>query len=563
MRLFKLISSTFQTFTAEVKNYLAKTLTKYGEQYGPNTIFGQLINVLGATVENTMSYIEDSMVEQNKYTAQRKRSIYSLAEISGYMPSLGKAAACDVRVSFIPNNMQVTSVIINNRTPVISKSSGLKYNIILPQEAVVMNIKADNSDKVFSCVEGRFESQRFVANGGQLYSKNIIFNGEMDIDYLEVKVNDVAWTRVESLYDMGADGEQYMARTSLNNGIDIVFGNNQHGRAIKDGDVISVTYLLHSGEAGNFISGEHEEFSFADSLTDTAGNDVDGNEILLVEVESPETINAGIFSDTTEMVRDMIGMNSRSFVLADAKNYKQFFNKMSFVGYNRIWSERGSLIVNALVLQNYGSRVVKGEDYFTLKESDFILNDYQKNSIYNAIDNSGQQLAGVVFNIFDPEIVKYAMYCFVTMKDKSYDTGYVTEQIRALVGKFFTDIKSDIFIPKSDIVHLLKSEIDAIDSVDIYFISERNEKALDNHYYIEKTYKFNPGTNTYDTTEKTYYIYGNENPGLGLDSHGNILLDNNDQFPVLMGGWQFKPSYNGTASDTDVTVTDPLMIVFQ
>ena len=68
-------------------------------------------------------------------------------------------------------------------------------------------------------------------------------------------------------------------------------------------------------------------------------------------------------------------------------------------------------------------------------------------------------MAGVSYNIFDPEICKYAAYVYVKLKSSSYDKEFITNKIRNLIGEFFSDIKSDIFIPKSDITHLLKSEI--------------------------------------------------------------------------------------------------------
>ena len=58
------------------------------------------------------------------------------------------------------------------------------------------------------------------------------------------------------------------------------------------------------------------------------------------------------------------------------------------------------------------------------------------------------------------------------------------------------------------------------------------------------------------------YIYGDENPHLGLDSHGNIYLDNADQFPVLMGGWSFISSAEDEPHTT-TTVIDPVTIIYE
>lgn len=562
MKLFSLIQLQVDNFYDGVRKSLGNMLSSYKENFGSNTIFGQMINVLGSVSQNILTYIEDSVAEQNKYTAQRKRSIYNLASISGYEPSMGKATSAVIALTWKPNSTGTSAVVIPNHTKLLSSQTGMSYNIVLPQESIVCSIASDNSVKYLTVVEGTFETQTFVSSGGQLYSKNIKFAGDADLDYTEVWVNDKKWSKCDSLYDMDPEGEQYLAKTALKSGIDLVFGNGQHGKALRDGDVVKVSYLIHSGELGNIPSDTEAMFTFYETLKDTAGQEINGNQLFTIELQSKESINSGVFSDSVEFVRNMIGMNSRALVLADAKNYNKIFSKFSFIGYNRVWTEPGSMIVNSLIMKNYKAQIKKGSDYFDRTEADFILDRDHKRSIYNAIAASGEQLAGVVFNIFDPEIVKYAAYIYVKLKDGDWDRDHIEDQIRDQIGAFFSDIKSDIFIPKSDIIHLLKSSIDAIDGVDVYFLSEKNEEAVHNRYYTEKTYTYNPATGTYNIDKKNVWLYNDEDPGLGLDAHGNIWLDNNYQFPVLMGGWNCYTRRDGIAT-TESHVTTPLTIVIE
>ena len=124
------------------------------------------------------------------------------------------------------------------------------------------------------------------------------------------------------------------------------------------------------------------------------------------------------------------------------------------------------------------------------------------------------------------------------------------------------NIKSDQFIPKSDIIHLLKSNISDIDGVDVYFLSEKNETAIQTHQYIKQTYIYNATKGLYDIHEETIRVNDGEDPGLGLDEYGNIYLENDSQFPVLMGGWDFISTSTYTEKQT-TTVTDPLIITFR
>lgn len=562
MKILDLLQTRYTDFENQVKVYLSKTLKNYNENYGNNTILGQLINVLGSTVQNNLLYIEDGLTEQNKFTVQRKKSIYSLAQLGGYNPSLGKAASCMVRMTIQPNNYNAYSIIIPNKTQLICSYNGLKYNVVLPQEAITFSISDDIANKYIQVVEGNFETQTFIATGGQLYTQTVLFNGDIDVDYLEVKVNDELWERKDSLYDMDPDAKQYVVKTSLNKGIDLLFGNEQFGRSLQLNDKITVTYLIHDGELGNIETEEDVYFSFEDEIKDVSGESINGNEVFIIKLADTNSVSGGTYSESAAKVKEMIGYNSRALVLADPKNYKVFLNRFSFVGYNRTWSEEGSLIVNSIILKNYKLMLENGCDYFNLTKKDLFLSDAQKTSIKNCIANSGQQLAGVTYKITDPEICRYAAYVYIKMKDVQYDKNSVEQAIRNAVGDFFTNIDSDIFIPKSDVIAVIKSASDAIDGVDLYFLGEKNEQAIIDKKYTNKTYTFNPSKGMYDITEETVYVADGENPGIGFDDYGNIYLDNNDQFPVLMGGWRFRSSKIGEAPQY-TTISDPLIIVFR
>ena len=558
MKILDTLSMTFERYMTQVKSYMQENAPNFS-RIGNSSVIGQLINVIGASVNNVMIYLQDAFAEQNKYTAQRKKSIYGLAAQTGFNASLGYAAGMNFRMTYMPNNVNDLTYILKNKTKVLCTQNGLTYNIILPQENVIFTTAKDMSSKQIYAVEGTFETQEFISTGGQLYSINVVFNGDCDISYTEVYVNDELWTRRESLYDMAADGKEYVIHTSLNKGFDIIFGNDNFGRSLKVDDKITVNYLTHNGELGNIDYSLPVSIVFSDPIVDASGNEIDADEVFNIEI-AERPANNGTYSDKTDFVKEMIGYNSRAMVLADEKNYKLYLNRISFVGWNHTWSEEGSLVVKSIILKNYKTQMENGDEYFNLKEKDFILSDEQKKSIQTSIKNSGTQLAGTVLNIFDPKLVKYAVYVYIKMNDVSYDKTLIQDTIHKLIGQFMGDINSDTIIAKSDIVHLLKSNIENIDSVDIYFLSERNEKAIIDGKYTIENYIYNPKTKLYDIKSTTYSVIGD--PGLGLDAHGNIFVESVFQFPVLMGGWQYVSSSSAFEKQY-TTVSDPVIIVFE
>lgn len=558
MKLFSLLDVNYKSYITRVEAYLSKTLSDFKKSFGTNTIFGQTINVVGSAIQNIMLYIEDSLVEQNKYTAQRKKSIWGLASLSGYNADLGKAAVANLELSQLLSNDNINTIILNNKTQLTCTQNGLIYTLLLPQEKIILDSSKDSSNKYFSAVQGVFENQRYISTGGQLYTVSINYVGNVDIEYLKVFVNNELWEYAPSVYDMYADGKQYTYKNGINGGIEIIFGNGAHGRPLFANDIVDVEYLIHDGVNGNVNPEEETFFVFNESLIDTEGVVHDGNELFKITFSDKDPIISGSDAESLYNVKEMIGLNSRSLVLASPENYKLLIKRFGFCGYNKTWSDSTS--IKSLIIKNYAVNVTNGNEYFKLTEDDFLLSHEQYKSIYDYIESCGSQLASAKYEIVEPVLKKYAVWVYVTLKGQNQNKEIIKGKIRERIGDFFTNhMFSDKFIPKSDIIHLLKNEVSGIDGVDIYFISKDNEEALFYKEYTEDTVKYNELTGQYEKTNRLVKIYDGENPNLGLDLHGNIYLSSEFHFPVLMGGWSYI-DVNGNRSET---IKDPLTIIFE
>lgn len=556
MQLFKLKNIQFDAILQDIKQFLSKSIGG-NTNIGQSSVFGQLLTVISAVAHNIMAYIEDALVEQNKYTAQRKKSIYGLAAQSGYQPSTGRAAGVWLQIASKPANETGLDVVVFDRSRLICTQNGLYYVVVLNSPSITLSADNATGTQYIYAVQGRMETQRFVSTGGDLYAQNIPFVGYIDTQYLKVYINGELWEQSASLYDMTPDSKEYYIRFNPVTGLDIVFGNDVHGRPLQQNDVIEVTYLLHDGEGGNLEVDDNTYFIFADTLTDTSGEHVNANGVFRISFATKDSVASGSNSESTAVTKQMIGFNSRALVLADSNNFRNFLSKYSFVGYNRTWSEKGSMVINSMVMQNHKLHMSKGSDYFKLTDQDFLLTPLQKASIKNAIDRSGQLLAGCTFNMVDIDLAKYALYVYVKLSDANISHEYISTQIKQYVGEFMSNTSSDSYIPKSDIIKVIKDNISGIDGINVYIISEDNEKAIMNGEYIDKTYRYNPSTGTYTINETPIKVYPGDNPSLGLDAHGNILVDKDNQFPVFMGGWQWK------TEDGSIVTTEPITIIYE
>ena len=127
MRLFNIMATAFDNFDRSIQTFLSKTFNNLGLNYSHSQIFGVIFDGMKGIMQNIMFYIEDAFTEQNIYTATRKKSIYSLAKISGYEPYYGSAATGVVLGNLIINNgVTASKLVISNNNFIRQKTKDRK-----------------------------------------------------------------------------------------------------------------------------------------------------------------------------------------------------------------------------------------------------------------------------------------------------------------------------------------------------------------------------------------------------------------------------------------------------
>lgn len=538
MKLFTVMQTSFENFDNTVRAFLSKTFNNLGLQYTHSQIFGVIFDGLKGIMENAMFYIEDALTEQNIFTAIRKKSIYSLAKISGYDAYYGSAATgILIGTMNINNGLQskTTKVYIKNKSRVLDRETGMTYSMILPSEYYVFDISKPLITHEFKIVQGTFSTSQYVSQGLYLETVHIDSSDLFDIQYINVTVDGEEWEQVSCLYDMTEGGKQYIYSTGYDNTFDIMFGNDVYGLKLTEGQIININYLHHGGTLGNITPNSKTDFVFMDYGYDTLGNDVNPNDYMSLSMST--CISGGTNSDSIAFIKNMIGSNSRSLVLANEKNYKLFFKRFSFIGYINCWSEANSMIINTSCLQNIKNKIQNIDDYYNLDTSDLILTDEQKDMVINTLENSNRAFAGVSIQFKDPVIRKFAFITYIKT-DNVYNRELAKSNVRSSLAKYFINLDEGVqFIPKSDLIKKIIDESDVIKSCDIDIISEVAEETFYNGYYDKYELKYINGYYQYVTTR---YIYEEDNTPC-LDSYDNISLDSKLEIPILHGGFKYYP----------------------
>ena len=530
MKLFTTYQTMFNNFDQTVRSYLSKTLNNLGLQYSHSQIFGVIFDGIKGIMQNMLFYIEDALTEQNIFTATRRKSIYSLAKVSGYTPYYGSAAQGTIIARLQINNgleSQTTKLYIKNNTKIINKNTNITYLIDLPTDYYVVDVSKPLINHEFKIIQGYFDRAQFVAKGYALENFEITTVDLFDKEYIKLKVNGVEWKQVPSLYDMTENGNEYVCELSYDEKINIMFGNGIYGSKLNNGDVVVIEYLKHSGIMGNVLSDEITDFKFADYGQDVYGNGVDINNYLKIDMVN--CISGGNNSDSIEFIRNMIGKNSRSLVLASKDNFELFFKRFSFIGNVNCWAENNSMFIVASCTRNINSELKTPEDYFKINTNNLFLKKTEKEMIQNTLENSKRAFAGVSLKFEDPIIRKFAIICYVKIEN-TYQKHIVETAIKRYLAEYFLKrLINTQFIAKSDIIKYLLDNIPEIKSLNISIFSGMAEDAYKDSYYYKYVFKNVNGTYEYD---KKKIIY-EKNSTPGLDTFENISLDSKIEMPIL------------------------------
>lgn len=516
LEIFKLTRLGYYQLYQDARNFLQSKYEQADQVFTTASPYGQLLEVVLDLGRLIFYYIEDSIQELNIYTAQRPNSIRGLARIAGHNPTRPVAASGTLRLTYNGGKIDMygNTAVIPNFTTMVCQTNGLTYTVILDQEAVSIDLSGKNSIDI-PVVQGAIETQTFTGDGEELQSFTTTPKKNFNIDnfYVKVYVNNEEWQKYESLYDIPYEANGCIVKTGIDSGIDVYFGNGYFGKMPPLGSIVRIEYLTTSGNAGNLLVDENPSYKFLDSGYDIAGDEVDLNKVLSIATSVPVTF--GTDAEPLYLTKLLAPKTSRAYVLANTDNYVYFLQKFNFFSVIDAFTTLGDEnleddnVVYLFLVPDVNKRKKSSDNYFTIPINLFLLTDIEKTKIYDLIEKSGQKLMTVVNKIIEPTISKYVMFVNITAYE-GYNKDVIRQNITTKCSEYFLSNRRRDRIPKSDIISVIET-VEGVDSVNVYFVSEKNEE-----------YKKNP--------------VNADKKDIGLDEFGDIIMDRGE-LAIVRGGW--------------------------
>ena len=545
----------------DARTYISRVYKRANTLFTEASPFAQIISVMAELGELIMFYIEDSLVEQNIYTAQQPESIYGISRLTGHDATRGFAATGEVefrwKVGAELGKIAGTGLNIDARSELQCELNGLTYTLLSSQEKFRLE-KANKYNVKCAIVQGKFEKQTFTGTGESMQSYNIQTSSLTDHSKVSVSINGEKWTKHDSMYDLLNDEKAYILKTGISGGLDVYFGTGNFGALPPAGSSIEIEYIKHSGFQGNLDDAQDITFKWDAEGSDSNGDEFDLNEYLELVVTSAPKMGAD--KESTNFTKLMAPLASKSYVLATPDNYEYFLSRYGMFSYVDAYNTTEDQyldddnVIYIFAIPDARRKLLADQDYFSIPMNEMFFDQNEYDKMSQVIQDSGQQMVTTEVVFVKPQIRKYSMDINIR-----YFEGYTKQEIFINVRKAVSDYMLNITrrdkLPKSDIVYILES-IDGIDAVNVRFISETEETARRLGYYESKTVTVVPqepvvledignGKQKYiffkqieevktvnvDATTAIPYTVA------GLDEWGDIIMEK-EEVAVFRGGWQ-------------------------
>ena len=178
-------------------------------------------------------------------------------------------------------------------------------------------------------------------------------------------------------------------------------------------------------------------------------------------------------------------------------------------------------VIYLFLIPDISQKIGNGFNYFTAPLSVFSLTEYEKEAIYDLIEESGQRVITMDDRILDPYQTKFIINMSLILWE-GYNKDNIYENIISVLSEYFINNTRRDRIPVSDIIRIVEN-VDGVDSVNVWFEPDKENINI---------YKTNYGIDEFGDIILSRDVQ---------DANGNIQSVKDIQ-PLIRGGFE---SLNG------------------
>jgi len=406
MQPTNLTALDFDDIKSSIKSYL-RTRPEFTDYDFNGSALSYLIDTLAYNTYYSAFNANMAMNEAFLPSATVRDNVVNIAKLLNYVPrSITTSKSClAFELQTTQSNGAYPSSVVLKKGAICSGGAYI-WNVL---EDITVSVSPTTGIAIFDAVtvrEGAIVTFSYVVNtfASQIYK---VPSEDADIETLSVKVRPNESTtefdlynRVSTITTLTPTTRAYFLSEGEDMRYEIKFGDDSVGRALKDGEVVELEYLVTSGTAANEVS----RFNFIGRMTDSNGISYQAAQI---DITVKEKSQQGQPAETIESIK----YNAPRYYSAQ---YRAVTAQDYAIITRNLYSNASSVVA-------YGGDALNppiyGKVYVVIKtKTGSLLNDATKKEI--AADLRKYAMASIDPVVIDPDDMYINLKLFV-----SYDTG--------------------------------------------------------------------------------------------------------------------------------------------
>lgn len=373
-----------------------------------------LLDVLAYNTHYNGIYTNLAVNECFLDSASKRASVVSLAKMLGYMPRSASSAVAIVNATVTAPTSTPSTVTIPAMQPFLTSIDNVSYTFYNRSSVTVaISNSGVYTFTALALIEGTPLQYKYTVAAGVRF---IVPNANIDLNTLTVSVQESSssdvyenFTRADTITNITGLSHVYFVKEIDDGLYEISFGNDNIGKALSNGNVVTLDYMVSSLEKSNFAS----SFTYGgvsivgSSLSVTTTNPATGG-------SSPEDINEIKFNAPKYYAAQNRAVTPDDYKSIILKNFPE-------AQTISVWGGEDN------------NPPIYGRTYICIKPKDANkLTNLQKQFITNNILQS-RNIVSITPEIVDPEFFNIKVTAFVYYNPRA--TTKTAAQIETLVKK--------------------------------------------------------------------------------------------------------------------------------
>ena len=189
-------------------------------------------------------------------TAQLRSSVASLAKLVGYTPNSARAPIADLKL--VINDGTGATITIPAGTKFSTTVDGLTYTFVSIADKTVQPVDGIYTAQSLNVYEGTYVSYNYTYDSSDIDQRFLIPSDRADSTTIKVAVQNSAsdttsntYTRATSITELDGTSKVFFLQEAEDGQYETYFGDGVIGKALEDGNIISISYVVTNKTEAN------------------------------------------------------------------------------------------------------------------------------------------------------------------------------------------------------------------------------------------------------------------------------------------------------------------------